>query len=67
LEWLGHVVRKNGERAVNQDGRRNTLIKVNGRRSGLEDYEFKKWRKRSSDEREWTSLVREAKAKIRGV
>jgi uncharacterized membrane protein YgcG len=42
LEWLGHVVRKDGERAVNRDGRRNSLIKVNGLcRSGREEYGFK--------------------------
>jgi hypothetical protein len=42
LEWLGNVVRKDGERAVNQNGRRNTLIEVNGTcRSRLEGYEFK--------------------------
>jgi hypothetical protein len=42
LEWLGNVLRKDGERAVNQNGRRNTFIKVNGTcRSRLEGYEFK--------------------------
>jgi len=47
LEWLGHVVRKDGERAVKQDGRRNALIKVNGRcRSGLEKYEFQNMEKK---------------------
>jgi hypothetical protein len=33
----------------------------------LKNMSLKRWRKRDLDEREWLSLVREAKAKMRGL
>jgi hypothetical protein len=75
LEWLGHVIRKNETRSVKKifegklEGRRGRgrprlrWINVN---DDLSKLGVKRWRTKALDREEWASIIREAKAKLKG-
>ena len=76
LEWLGHVIRMKETGSVKKifEG------KIEGRRSRgrprhrwIDDVEddlrklgVKRWRMEALDSKEWASIIREAKAKLKG-
>ena len=76
LEWLGHVIRMNETGCVKKifEG------KLEGRRGGgrprlrwIDDVEddlrklgVKRWRAKGLDREEWATIIREAKAKMKG-
>jgi hypothetical protein len=76
LEWLGHV-RMDGARVVKKSlegkpggGRkkgRPRLRWIDDVESDLRNMGVKRWRSRALDRTEWTSIVREAKARLKGL
>jgi hypothetical protein len=77
LEWLGHVVRVDGARMVKKllegkpgGGRKKGRPKlrwIGDVESDLRNMGVKRWRSRALDRTEWTSIMREAKAKLKGL
>ena len=75
-EWLGHVSRMNETRAVKKicegklEGRRGRgrprLRWINDVEDDLRKLGVKRWRTKATDREEWASIVREAKAKLKG-
>ena len=69
MEWLGHAVRMDGERALKKlmegqsEGQKEKDIDDNelDRNVGV-----KRWWKRALDRREWATVMREAKVKLKG-
>ena len=75
LEWLGHVVRMNEtwsvkkifERKLGRRGRgRPRLRWINDVEDDLRKIGVKRWRTKALEREEWTSIIKEAKAKLKG-
>jgi hypothetical protein len=76
LEWLGHVVRMDESRSVKKiferklEGRkgrgRPRLRWINDVEDDLRKLGVKRWRTKALDRVEWLSIIREAKAKLKG-
>jgi hypothetical protein len=76
LEWLGHIIRMNETRAVKKvfegkfEGRRGRgrprLRWINDVEDDLRKLDVKRWRMKALDREEWASIIREAKAKLKG-
>jgi len=76
LEWLGHVIRMNETRSVEKifegklEGRRGRGRPrprwVDNVEDDLRKLGVKRWRAKALDREEWTSIVREDKAKLKG-
>ena len=76
LEWLGLVSRMNETRCVKEifegklEGRRGRgrprLRWINDVGDDLRKLGAKRWRTKATDGEEWASIVREAKAKLKG-
>jgi hypothetical protein len=76
LEWLGHVVRMNETRSVKKisegklEGRRSTgrprLMWINDVEDDLRKLGVKQWRTKALEREEWASIIKEAKAKLKG-
>ena len=77
LEWLGHVIRMNETRYVKKifegqlEGRRGRgrprLRWINDVEDDLRKLGVKRWRTKALDREEWASIIREAKAKLKGL
>ena len=76
LEWIGHVIRMNETRSVKKifegklDGRRGRgrprLRWIDNVEDDLRKLGAKRWRTKALDREEWASIIREAKAKLKG-
>ena len=76
LEWLVHVIRMNETRCVKKifegklEGRRGKgrprLRWINDVEDDLRKLCVKRWRVKALDREEWASIIREAKAKLKG-
>ena len=76
LEWLGHVVRINETRSVKkifegklegQRGRSRPRLRwINDVEDDLRKLGVKRWRTKALEREEWTSIIKEAKAKLKG-
>ena len=75
LEWLGHLIRMNETRSVKifegkLEGRRGRgqprLRWINDVEDDLRKLIVKRWRTKALDREEWASIIREAKAKLKG-
>jgi hypothetical protein len=76
LEWLGHVVRMNETRTVKKifegklEGRRSRgrprLRWINDVEDDPRKLGVKRWRTKALEREEWTSIIKEAKAKLKG-
>jgi hypothetical protein len=76
LKWLGHVIRMNKTRSVKEifegklEGRRGKgrprLRWINDVEDDLRKLGVKRWRAKALDREDWTSIIREAKAKLEG-
>jgi hypothetical protein len=76
LEWLGHVVRMNETRYVKKSfegklvGRRGRgrprLRWINDVEDDLRKLSVKRWRRKALEREEWASVIKEAKAKLKG-
>ena len=77
LEWLGLVIRMNETRSVKKilegklEGRRrdrgrHRLRWINDVEDDLRKLGVKRWRTKTLDREEWASIIREAKAKMKG-
>ena len=76
LEWIGHVIRMNETRSVKKifegklDGRRGRgrprLRWIDDVEDDLRKLGVKRWRAKALDREEWASIIREAKAKLKG-
>jgi len=77
LEWLGHVSRMNETRSVKKifeailEGRRGRgrprLRWINDVEDNLRKLGVKRWRMKALNREEWASIIREAKAKLKGL
>jgi transcription termination factor 2 len=77
LEWLGHIIRMDETRCVKKifegklDGRRGRgrprLRWINDVKDDLMKLGVKRWKTKTLDRVEWASIVREAKAKLKGL
>jgi len=76
LEWLGHLIRMNETRSVKifegkLEGRRGRgqprLRWINDVEDDLRKLIVKRWRTKALDREEWASIIREAKAKVKGL
>ena len=77
LEWLGRVIRMNKTRCVKKifegklEGRRGRgrprLRWINDVEEDLRKLCVKRWRAKALDREEWASIIREAKAKLKGL
>ena len=76
LEWLGHFIRMNEIRSVKKifegklEGRRgrgrHRLRWIDDVEDDLRKLGVKRWRAKALDREEWASIIREAKAKLKG-
>ena len=76
LEWIGHVIRMNETRSVKKifegklDGRRGRgqprLRWTDDVEDNLRKLGVKRWRAKALDREEWASIIKEAKAKLKG-
>jgi hypothetical protein len=76
LEWLGHAVRMNETRSVKKifegklEGRRGRgrlrLRWINDVEDDLRKLCMKRWRTKALEREEWASIIKEAKAKLKG-
>jgi hypothetical protein len=76
LEWLGHVIRMDETRSVKKisegklKGRRGRgrprLRRINDVEDDLRKLGVKRWRTKAMDRVEWASIIKEAKAKLKG-
>ena len=76
MEWLGHVTGMNESRSVKKffegklEGRRgrgrSRLRWINDVEDDLRKLGVKRWRTKALDREDWESIIREAKAKLKG-
>jgi hypothetical protein len=77
LEWLGHVIRMNetdrpvkkifeGKLEERRGKGRPRLKRINDVEEDLRKLGVKRWRTKALDREEWASIIREAKAKVKG-
>jgi hypothetical protein len=76
LEWLGHVIIMDETRSVNKifEGKleerrgrgRPRLRWINDVEDDLRELGVKRWRTKALNRLEWASIIREAKAKLKG-
>ena len=76
LEWFGHVIKMNETRSVKKifegklEGRRGRgrprLRWIDDVEDDLRKLGVKQWRTKTLDREEWASIIREAKAKLKG-
>jgi hypothetical protein len=76
LEWLGHIIRMNEARAVMEtfegklEGRRGRgrprVRWINDVEDDLRRIGVKRWRMKALDREEWASIVKGAKANLKG-
>ena len=76
LEWLGHVSRMNETGSVKKifegklDGRigrgRSRLRWINGVEDVLRKLRVRRWKKKAMNREKWASIIKEAKAKLKG-
>jgi hypothetical protein len=76
LKWLGHIIRMDETRSVKKnfegklEGRRGRIRPrlrwINDMEDDLRKLGVKRWRTKALDRVEWTSIIREAKAKLKG-
>jgi hypothetical protein len=76
MEWLGHGVRMNETRSVKKifegklegrRGRRRSRLRwINDVEDDLRELGVKRWRTKASEREEWASIIKEAKAKLKG-
>ena len=76
LEWIGHVIRMNETRCVKKiferklEGRRGRgrprLRWIDDVEDDLRKFGVKRWTAKALDREEWASIIREAKAKLKG-
>ena len=76
LEWLGHVIRMNETRYVKKifegklEGKRSKgrprLRWINDVEDDLRKIGVKRWRSKALDREQWASIIREAKAQLKG-
>jgi transcription termination factor 2 len=76
LEWLGHVVRMEDTRLPKMvfngkpDGRRGfgrpRLRWLDDVEADIKALGVKRWRIKAQDRKEWSAILREAKAKLKG-
>ena len=76
LEWLGHVIRINETRSIKKifEGKlerrrgrgRPRLRWTDDVEDDLRKLGVKRWRTKALDREEWASIIREAKAKLKG-
>jgi hypothetical protein len=76
LEWLGRVIRMNETRSVKKifegklEGRRGgvrpRLMWMSDVEDDLRKLGVKRWRTKALNREEWASIIREAKAKLKG-
>jgi len=76
LEWIGHVIRMNETRYVKKifegklEGRRGRgrprLRWIDDVEDDLRKLGVKQWTAKALDREEWASIIREAKAKLKG-
>ena len=77
LEWLGHVSRMNETRSVKKilegklEGRRDRGRPrprwINSVEDDLRKLNVKRWRMKALNREEWTSIIREAKVRLKGL
>ena len=76
MEWLGHVLRMNETRSVKifegkLEGRRGRgrprLRWIDDVEDDLRNPSVKRWTVKALDREEWASLIRKAKAKLKGL
>ena len=77
FEWLGHIIRMNETRSVKKiferklEGRRGRgrprLRWIDDVEDDLRKLDVKRWRVKALDREEWASIIREAKAKLKGL
>ena len=74
-KWLGHVIRMNETRSVKifeeklegRRGRGRTRLRwIDDVEDDLRKLGVKRWRAKALDREEWASIIREAKAKLKG-
>jgi transcription termination factor 2 len=76
LEWLGHVIRMEDTRLPNMvfnakpEGRRGVgrprLRWLDDVKADIKALGIKRWRIRAQDRKEWSAILRDAKAKLKG-
>ena len=73
MEWLGNVIKMNETRSVKKiiEGKfrgrgRPRLRWINDVEDDLRKHGVKRWRAKASNIEEWASIIREAKAKLKG-
>jgi hypothetical protein len=76
MEWPGHVVRMNETRSVKMifegklEGRRgrgrSRLRWINDVEDDLRVLGVKRWRTKALERKEWASIIKEAKGKLKG-
>jgi transcription termination factor 2 len=76
LDWLGHVVRMNETRSVKKifEGKlerrrgkgRPRLGWINDVEDDLRELGVKRWRTKALEREEWASIIKEAKANLKG-
>jgi hypothetical protein len=76
LEWLGHIIRINETETVmkifeeklgGRRGRGRPRLKwIDDVEDNLRNMDIKRWRIKALDRVEWVSIIKEAKAKLKG-
>jgi hypothetical protein len=77
LEWLGHIIRMDETGSIKEifegklEGRRGRgrprLRWINDVEDDFRKFGVKRWRTKALDRVEWASIVREGKAKLKGL
>jgi hypothetical protein len=76
LKWIGHVIRMNEARSVKKilegklevrRGRGRPILRwIDDVEDDLRKLGVKRWKAKALDREEWASIIREAKAKLKG-